>query len=761
MVDGNKNLPEKSGVSKNKNTLLNQVSTNAGHKPKSRLIIAKADQFEQAMQSGEIGSFKATSSYAACLLPLLQALGWRGQTRYLFEALPHFADTLTLTEFRNTLANIHFRTDPVEGVDLNTVDERLFPCLFTNGHEKPYVLLSKDDKGIKVFDSDLKSEAYLDESEMIGTAYFLSTKHATQTNKNTEEAPAENWVTDLFLRFKKDIKELLWMTFLLNIFALLVPLFIMTVYDQVIPSQSYSTLAYLAGGILIAIGCEIALRIHRSKFVAYIGARVENIVATATFEKLLGLPSVMTESAPIGTQVSRLKEFDIIKGLFSSTLVNVVLELPFVLLFIAVIAALGGWLALIPVAMMLIFFIIAAIMIPVTKRRVDNSSRSRAKRHGFLVETLTNLRTIKQTASENSWLNRYRDLSAETAHAHFKTSQVTFLLQSLAQAIMLGSGVATIGFGVLRVIDGQMTIGAMIATMALIWRVLSPLQNLFLTLTRLEHTLSSIKQINSLMKLKTENNPNPDNLSQREFVGHVIMDRVSFRYRQGSEPALLGTSFEVLPNEMIAIAGPNASGKSTILKIILGMYQNQAGQIIIDGMDIRQINPIVLRQNIAYVPQESRFFHGTIAQNLRLSHPTASDDELEEACDIANITGDIKQLPFGLNTRIGDHTVHGLPSGFKQRLSLARAYLKKAPILLMDEPGQTLDFEADSAFIQSLKKLKGTCTIIMVSHRPSHIKLCDKVLSIENGMVVNLQSPEDLYQTPTPQTAQVETGNRV
>ena len=191
------------------------------------------------------------------------------------------------------------------------------------------------------------------------------------------------------------------------------------------------------------------------------------------------------------------------------------------------------------------------------------------------------------------------------------------------------------------------------------------------------------------------------------------------------------------------------------------MYQNQAGQIIIDGMDIRQINPIVLRQNIAYVPQESRFFHGTIAQNLRLSHPTASDDELEEACDIANIAGDIKQLPFGLNTRIGDHTIHGLPSGFKQRLSLARAYLKKAPILLMDEPGQTLDFEADNAFIQSLKKLKGTCTIIMVSHRPSHIKLCDKVLSIENGMVVNLQSPEDLYQTPTPQTVQVETGKRI
>lgn len=728
----------------------------------NRLMIAKADQFEHALNTGEIGSFKATSSFAACMLPLLQALGWRGQTRYLFEALPHFADTLTLTEFRNTLAHLHYKTDPVENVDLNTVDDRLFPCLFTNDAGKPYVLLSKDDDGIRVFDSELKSEVYLDESELTGNAYFLSTKHASQTNKEaTDQAPPDNWVLDLFLRFKKEIKELLWMTFLLNIFALLVPLFIMTVYDQVIPSQSGKTLSYLAIGISFAIICEIMLRIHRSKFVSYIGARVENIVATATFEKLLALPSIMTESAPIGTQVSRLKEFDVIKSLFSSTLVNVVLELPFVFIFIAVIAALGGMLALIPVAMMLLFLIIAAIMIPATKRRVTASTKARAKRHGFLVETLTNLRTIKQTASEESWLNRYRDLSADTAYAQFKSSQVSFLLQSLATAIMMGSGVATIAFGVLRVIDGQMTIGAMIATMALIWRVLSPLQNLFLTLTRLEYTLSSIKQINALMKLKTEINPNPDNISQREFIGHILFDRVSFRYRQGSEPALLGTSFEVMPNDMLAVVGPNASGKSTVLKVILAMYQNQAGQVIVDGMDIRQINPLTLRQSIAYVPQESRFFHGTIAQNMRLSHPTASDEELYEACELANLTADIELLPEKLETRIGDQSVHGMPSGFKQRLSLARAFLKKAPILLLDEPGQTLDFDADKAFIDSLKKLKGTCTIIMVSHRPSHIKLCDKVLSMENGMVVSLGSPDELYPAPSAQTPQVENGNSV
>jgi ATP-binding cassette, subfamily C, bacterial LapB len=424
-----------------------------------------------------------------------------------------------------------------------------------------------------------------------------------------------------------------------------------------------------------------------------------------------------------------------------------------VFIFIAIIGAIAGSLAYIPLAMMAVFVIIAAIIVPATKRRVKVSSRAKATRHSFLVETFTNLRTIKQTSAENTWLERYRELSAETAYTHFKTSQISFLLQNLAQAIMLGSGIATIGFGVLKVIDNQMTIGALIATMALIWRVLSPLQNLFLTLTRLEHTINSVSQINGLMKLKTEVNPSPSSANNREFIGHIILDRVSFRYKPGSEPSLLGASFEVLPYETLCIVGPNASGKSTILKMILGLYQNQAGQIILDDMDIRQINPILLRQNIAYVPQEARFFHGTIAQNLRLAHPTATDEELVESCRLANVLDDINQLPEKFETRIGDNAEQGMASSFKQRLSLARAFVKKSLILLLDEPAKNLDFEADQAFIKSLNKIKGTCTIIMISHRPSHIKLCDKVLTMENGMVLNIGTPDDLFPKVAPNIA--------
>ncbi|MCK5424607.1 MAG: peptidase domain-containing ABC transporter [Emcibacter sp.] len=708
------------------------------------LSVSGADQMSEAVKTGKIGSFSAKTPFASCLIPLLNALGWRGDTRGLFEALPHFTDSLDLTEFRNTLAHLHFKTVQTFAC-VSQIDERLFPCIFADSEDHPIVLLSREGDDIRVYDSADRKEKNLEDISLMGKAYFISSEHTTQTNKTKQTRPQENWVSDLLLRFKTTIKQLFAMTLILNIFALLVPLFIMSIYDKVIPSKSGETLAYLAGGVAFAILCEILLRIIRSEFVAYLGARVENIVTSGTFKKLLSLPPSMTESSPIGAQVSRLKEFDAIKGLFSGTLVNIALELPFVLIFLAIIAVLGGSLAYIPIAMMGVFGLVAFMMLPSMKRKVAISSRHKAERHGFLVESMSSLRTIKQTASEKSWMNRFRHLSADATYAHFQTSQVALLMQSMAQAIMMGAGVATIGFGVLRILDGDMTVGALIACMVLVWRVLSPLQSLFLTLTRLEQTINSVKQINLLMKIKSEDDPSPSNLSQRHFSGHIVMDRVSFRYRPNLEPALLGVSFEIQPGEMLSIIGPNASGKSTALKLLLSMSRPQAGQIILDGMDIRQINPITLRRSIAYVPQESSFFHGTIAQNLRLAQPMATDEELIESCIQANVMDDIEKLTNGIETRIGDQSILSLPSSFKQRISLARAYLKKSPILLLDEPAKTLDFEGDAAFMKSLEAMKGKVTILMVSHRPSHIKMADKVLVLKDGMVQNFGTPADIF----------------
>ncbi|GER06386.1 hypothetical protein JCM17843_06960 [Kordiimonadales bacterium JCM 17843] len=191
--------------------------------------------------------------------------------------------------------------------------------------------------------------------------------------------------------------------------------------------------------------------------------------------------------------------------------------------------------------------------------------------------------------------------------------------------------------------------------------------------------------------------------------------------------------------------GPNGSGKSSILRLIAGLYDSQAGQVSIDGLDVRQIDPQELRQQIAYVPQQCHIFHGTVAQNLRFSNPVASDADLEEACREAGLWDDILRMPDGLETRFGDQTVWQLNAGFRQRLSLARGYLRDASIVLLDEPAQALDTAGDLALIDALQKMRGEKTVIMVSHRPSHIRLADRVLQLENGMLVQDGTPEQIY----------------
>ncbi|MEM8798737.1 MAG: peptidase domain-containing ABC transporter [Pseudomonadota bacterium] len=716
---------------------------------KPRLKAKPTDQLHLALQTGRFGDFEATSSFASCLMPFLNAHGWRGTMREVAEALPHFANDLGLDELRNTLANLGVETRALS-LTLDHVDNRLLPCIAVNQAEKDedpekvVVLVRQEGETLIAYDPEIREERALDVSEL-GSFQKLFIVKTSDRRQREREAARKNWVGSLLMRFRPLILAMLGMTFFLNILSMIVPLYIMAIYDRVIPSQSTRVLAFLVGGIAIAFLVEAVLRLMRSRVIAYIGGRVEHLVATGTFRQILNLPPGLTESSPVGAQAARLKEFDSVRDLFTGPLVAIGLELPFVGLFIAVIAFIAGPVAWVPVIMMALYIVIGLMMLPSLKRSVAKSSRARAERHGFTVEMLANVRTIKQLGAESIWTNRYRDLSADSAFAHFRTAQISFMLQTFAQAIMMGAGITTIAWGVIRVIEANMTIGALIATMALVWRVLSPLQNLFLMLTRYEQVKLSIQQINQLLRLPTEAADEGEKpIFERQYRGGLAMNRVSFRYRPDAEPALLGASFSIEPGQVVAIIGGNGQGKSTVLNLLGGLYRPQAGQVQIDGIDIRQISPLEIRRSIAYVPQTPNFFHGTIAQNLRLGQPTASDEDLHEVCRKIGLLDAIHALPDGFETRLGDQKLEHLSMGFRQGLSIARGLLRGSPILLLDEAALALDEIGDKAFQNLLEELRGNTTVVMVSHRPSHIRLCDLAILVEQGQIANVAPPNEL-----------------
>lgn len=673
-----------------------------------------------------------------CVTPLLRALKWEGPPRDVAESVPHFIDDLDITSFQNIFANLGYKSHRLE-MKLKDLDDRLLPCLFLpkNGDAMVVEKLTDDGKRLEIFDGGLDARKTIAPGALSGLVCLFIPEEQTAGPKSKDP----NWVRDVGERFRGLLYQALGVTLALNILALAIPLFVMGVYDRVVATESLSTLNFFVMGVFLAIVSDALLRRLRAQKMAFIGARFDTIVGNAIFQKILSLPPSFSEGATTGSQVARIKDFETIREFFTGPLAMVLVELPFVVIFIAVIGHLGGPVALVPLIMLALFALSGFILTPIAKKLGGKASQAGSKGQEFLIEALTTMRALKYSATEQVWIDRYREISAEAALASFRASQASGLNRALANLFMQASGLATIAFGVFRVLEGEMSIGGLVASMILVWRVLSPLQTGFVSLSRINSVRSSIEQINNLMKIPSERSSGLNSIQVKRAKGSVAFSRVSLRYSPEADPALLGVTFAVDPGEIVGIIGPNGSGKSTIIKILVGMVAPQAGSILIDNMDIRQMDPSELRQQIGYAPQISQFFYGTIAQNMRLAHPTASDEALREAARKADCLKDIEALEqgsgkwkrTGFEFRIGDSGSAQLPASLLQRLNLARAYLKNASIMLFDEPGSSLDFEGDQALIRMLKAFKGNTTCFLVTYRPSHLRLCDKIILLDHG----------------------------
>lgn len=676
-----------------------------------------------------------------CLKPLLDALGWRGEERHLLESLPHFDSVEDIDSLRSVLARLNYETTK-RRARLGDLTEDILPCLFRpHGADNVLVVLGRDEDRVQTFDSATGEEAWTSNASDIGTAYLVS---ETDLELQRKAVMRHGWVAVMLGRFKLLLWQLLGMTFIINAFALAVPIYTMNVYDKVIGTRSQESLMYFLAGITIVVIAEVVLRIVRARGTAYLGARCEALLGSSAFQQLLYMPINMTERAPIGAQITRIKQFEGIRDIFTGTIANTVLDMPFMIVFLGAIILIGGHVAWVPIALIFVYAIMAVITIPLTSHHVTGTGEVRSKQQNFLIELISRHRTIRSNGAEQIWLQRFRQLSGDSVIRHFRSQQFNIVIQTLSQSLVTLSGVATLWIGTLLVLQEAMSLGALIAVMALVWRVLAPINSAFLSLNRMSQVVQTFKQINALLRLNTERVPGQVPSIYREFKGHIIVSRLGFRYAPRSEPALMGTTIEIPAGQFVVVAGPSGAGKSTLLKIIAGLYPPQAGAVQVDGLDVRQLDPGELRHAIAYVPQKITFFHGTVDQNIRLSDPTAIDEDIERALSEARVHDYAEALPDGRETRLNAEAQRTMPGALKQRLMLARAFVKDAPIFLLDEPANGLDDSGEEGLMEKIEALRGQATVIMVSHRPSHMRTADRIIYLDHGQVVHDGRPEQV-----------------
>ncbi|MBT7942184.1 MAG: ATP-binding cassette domain-containing protein, partial [Alphaproteobacteria bacterium] len=640
-------------------------------------------------ETGILAGIGPINDLSACLLALLEALEWQGEPQELAEALPHFVENFDITSFRNVLATLGYESREVT-TRLDNIALEHTPSLFLPDHGAAMVLAgiveADGEKGeeyyrIEAFDSTTGRFGPMPDQHPKGRAYVF-----TPVESERDIVEVTDWFLTVGNRFKGLAAQAFGITFLLTILGLAIPLFVMAVFDQAIISGSTAILKYLAVGVGIAVLGEIVLRSLRSGIFSFIAARLDNIVGGEVFRKILCLPPSLIERAAIGAQIARIRDFETVRQFFTGPAANVLLELPFSLIFIGVVAFLGGGLALIPVVALAISVGLGLMVMPKTADLAEKASQAAQLKQELTVETLGGMRAIKYCGADKTWLQRYRALSGRSALQNFYSAQYASLLETYSYVVLLAAGFATVAFGVGKVNGDEMTIGALAACLLLVWRALQPLRDGLTSLAKMRDVENGVGHLNNLMDIDAGLTKAGNARTEQVVGGRITFEDVSLRYEEDAPAALDDASFDIKSGKIVAVLGSNGAGKTTLLKLIAGLYTADEGSVRIDDRDVRHMTPAELRQAVSYVPQAPQFFYGTIAQNLRLANPTASDEELRNAARQAGALEDIDAMEqgagdwkrTGFDVRLGDGGTGQVSPGLLQRLNLARGYLKKS-----------------------------------------------------------------------------------
>ncbi len=663
------------------------------------------------------------SAWLKLTRPLLAGLAWKGSERALFEALPAAAAQLDMEGFRDTVARLGF-TSRIRRGNPSALDVGWLPAIWLDKAGAPTLLVTPED--------------------------LAAAPNATR--KILLFTPSEAPVIDptppslikTLKRFRPLLQQSIFLSLMIGGISLAPTFFNMALYDHVISSGSSNELTMLWVGVMLALGAEVFMRHLRAKRLAYFGARIDHFISCSVFERLLFLPPAFTERASVSAQLARLRDFTSVRDFFTGPLSSLFFEMPLIGVYLVVMAALSSWLALVPVFLLAAYAILLWVMNSRVKELARASANAVSLRHEFLLETMTRLRAIRLSGLEAVWQERWKQVSAAASMASFRAGFTAQIVEVASYVLMTLGGVATLGFGVMAVIDQYMTTGALIASMMLIWRIVAPMQLACASITRVQQLGSSTRQVQRLLSMPTEYDPNMPSALLIPTGGHLSFHRVTMRYAQDAEPALLGVSFEAKPGQIVAIRGGNGSGKSSVLKLALGLYQPQGGSVRLNGVDIRQINPLTLRQTITYVPQTVDFFPGTLRDNLLLAYPLATDEACMQALETACALEEVNRLPHGLDSIVAGEGAETISFLLKQRLNLARSYLRPAPIVLFDEASHSLGKENDIAFSRVISGLRGKSTVIIVTHREDHMLLSDILLVLNNGELTHAGPPDQV-----------------
>lgn len=535
-------------------------------------------------------------------------------------------------------------------------------------------------------------------------------------------------------------RDALVASLLVNIFALVSPLFVMNVYDKVVPNLAFESLWVLAAGAGIAYIFDFVMRQLRSYLIDIAGKKVDILVSSRLFYKAIGLP-LEKRSASVGGMARQLGEFDSIRDFLTSATITTLVDLPFALLFMLIIFLVAGDLALIPLIASVIIISFTLLIQPRLKIAVEESNKFSSLKHGHLIESLAALESIKAYGAEGLVQKSWQQMIGHTANWQLKTKKLTNAVSHVASLVVQLTTIFVVILGVYRVSDNLISMGGIIAAVMLSSRAVSPMAQLAGLMTRANQMISALRQLDGIMLQEDEFENKGHLVSKQRLIGKIEADHITFNYPTSEKQVISPLSFKIQPGEKIAIIGRNGSGKSTLAKLIVGLFQPSSGSLRYDGVDAGQIHPSDLRRNFGYLPQDVTLFHGTIRDNILFGTRQVSEHQLMRAVQLSGVALFTAMESEGLDTQVGEKG-ENLSRGQRQTIALARAILNDPPILLMDEPTASLDARAEKQFMRSMMHVSKERALIIITHKMELLQLVDRIIVLDRGHIL-ADGPKD------------------
>lgn len=574
------------------------------------------------------------------------------------------------------------------------------------------------------------------DSIYIGECCFCRQRRKSD-NRADQIIPVEtsgHWFWSMVWRFKSVYIQVIMATVLVNLFALAGSMFVLNVYDRVVPNNALETLWVLAIGVMIIYGFDFLLKLIRARLLDQAAKKVDLLLSSQVFAHVMGM-KLINRPASTGVMANQMRDLDSLREFMTSATTTVLSDLPFAFFFIWIISLIGGPIAWIPLTAMGVMLAIGLIAQIPQSRLMSRFMNESAVRHGILIESIEGINSLRTMRAEGWMQKRWEESVAYAGESMATVRQLTSFVTTTYQLIVQLVTVAIVVLGVYLIIEGNLTLGGLIACSILSGRVAAPITQIGNLFVRYQQAKLSYSSLNAIMQADTERSRGKHYLNRPVLQGNIHFKDVCFQYEQDTGFVLKDFNLRVRQGEKIGIIGRVGTGKTTALALIAGFYSANSGQVLMDGTEVNQIDPADLRRNLIYIEQDSPLFHGTLRQNLLISSPQLDDERLLSIISMVGLNSLIAQHPLGIDLPVGEQG-RGLSGGQRQAVAVARALLDGGNVVLFDEPTGSMDFNTERLFVSAMEQELKDKTLLLITHKPALLKLVNRLIVIEQGKVM-------------------------